>query len=344
MKAGVLSPLRAAAYFVLLTASVVFISFKGGLLPFLLFFTLFLQIPVFLLYLIYVNRYLKIHQETHDRHLSKSEECDLLLVLENSGFLPVGSLTLNVEKRVSSLKNLDSAKCFELYPGQRLEEHLRLTCLYAGTYPVGVLSFSVTDPFGIFSFTFEVPQKYRAIVKPEIAEDPSGEISRLLPEDEALFQNRSLFEDTLGNDLKKYEKGDRLSGVHWKLYAKTGKLFTRLRENRDVGMFTLLLASKPVREEEAGDIIRRDAFLTFCVSAAYFFAGQKKPVEIVFAKGDWVRLIVDSYESFEEFYVLITEGIYCSSDERLMCENEERELKSSGRRLLTIYEREFEAD
>ena len=203
MRAGVPHPKRSAVYFVLLIASVVFISFKGGILSFLLFFALLIQLPVFFFYSIYVNQYLKIHQETHDRHLSKAEECDLFLVLENSGFLPVGSLTLNVEDRVSRLKGADGFRNLKLYPGQRLEEHFRLTCLYAGTYPVGVLSLSIGDPFGIFSLTFDLPQKYRAIVKPEIEESLTERVSSMLPEDEALFQNRSLSEDILGNDLKK---------------------------------------------------------------------------------------------------------------------------------------------
>ncbi len=374
MKTGFKRPLRLAIYLILLILSVVWISFEGGMLSYLTFFALLLQYPVFLIYSLYVNQSLKLHQETPDRHLKKGEAQEFLLVLENSGFLPIGALYLNVENRASYLsgscliinesehpagkisglkrnkgigssgtKNGDIVGRIEIMPGQRLEKDLKLTCFYAGTYPVGVLSFGITDPFGIFSATFDVPQKFRAIVAPEITDEAGRKLAEELPSAEARFQNKNSSDEILGSDLKKYSPGDRKSSVHWKLYAKTGELYTRLPENRNVGMFTVLLAAEKVREEEIEDLIMRDAFLTLAVSFAYYFAKQGKPVEMVFSRGDWKNCIVDSYRSFESFFTEITKGIYyggAGEEGKSLYEEKERSLIASGRRVFVIYEKD----
>ena len=332
-------PFRIYIYLILLVLSVVWISFEGGAFSYLCFFALILQYPLFLLYLIYVNLSLKIHQETPERHLKKNESEDFLLVLENSLFLPIGRLILNYEEQASYLSGEGVKQEIFICPGQRIEKRMKLTCYYAGTYPVGVLSFAVTDPLGLFSASFEVPQKYRAIVSPKITDEASQKMADLLVQAENLFSNTASKDEILGNDLKKYSPGDSYNSIHWKVYARTGELMTRLREDRDVGMYTILLAAERVREEEMGDIIMRDAFLTLAVSVAYYFATQSKPVELVFPRGEWVSLIVDSYEGFEEFYALVTEGLFYPGGEVSYGKKDE-DLRLSGRRVIVIYEKD----
>lgn len=357
MKPNLRHPIRFIIYLILFAASVVWISFEGGMLPYLTFFALLLQYPLFIAYMIYVNQSLKIHQETPVRQFKKNEAQDFLLVLENSGFLPVGALYLKEEDKASKLIKKGAGKdskipedtqkaekmSFTIMPGKRCEMKMKLVCFYAGTYPVGVLSFTITDPFGIFAASFEVPQKYRAIVRPDVSDEEGWRIAKTLPSDEARFQNKNSADDILGTELKKYSQGDRKSAVHWKLYAKTGELYTRLPENKNVGMFTVLLCSERIREESIGDTIMRDAFLTRAVSFAYYFAKQEKPVEIIFCQGDWKSFIIESYKTFEAFFSEITKGIYfggAGEDCAALYKEKERSLKASGKRVFVIYEKD----
>ncbi|MBO6112056.1 MAG: DUF58 domain-containing protein [Lachnospiraceae bacterium] len=342
MKRYFLHPLRAVTYFLLLTASVVWISFEGGLLPWLSFFALVIQYPAFLLYLLYVNHFLFIHQQSLGIRLTKSQETGYKLILQNGGLIPIGYLKLDLEDKAARLNGSDLTVPMVLPANKRLEKDAALTCLYAGTYYTGVLSYSVSDIFGIFLHTFDVPQKFRVIVNPGITGDAAEAFDGKLPVKEALFQS-GIKDELLGNDLKSYEKGDRAAAVHWKLYARSGELFVRLNENRDVGMFTILLAAESVKEESIDDIIMRDGFLTFAVSAAYYFASRNKPVELIYPKGGFISSIVDSYESFESFFLSITEGMYYSGTEsaRIKYEEEAYRLVKEGRRVLTIFEKDF---
>ncbi len=324
-------------------ASVFWVSFRGGVLPWLCFFAFLLQIPVFLGYLIYVNFFLKLHQGMSERRVTKAEEKPFCLVLENSGFLPIGELTVIWEERAGQITGEGKNAVRSLLPGERREEGYKLSCRYAGTYPVGVLGFSVSDLFGLVSFSFSVPEKYRAVVMPKITGDAEELLGRRLPEEEALFQNTELTEDIPGNDFRRYTAGDRAGAVNWKLYAKTGELYTRLPENRNVGLFAILLASCTLREEAIEDIIQRDRFLTFAVSAAWYFGRQGKPVELIFPAGSFKHILVDSYSGFETFYREISEGLYygAGTDAEQAVAAEEKRLRAEGRRLFVIREREL---
>ena len=191
-----------------------------------------------------------------------------------------------------------------------------INCLFAGVYDVGLENVSFTDPFRIFSVFFNIPYSFRAIVKPRITEI-AGKTLDL----ENLYSSRGrkserIFEDTPGNDIRQYVRGDSLSAINWKVSAKASKLMVRVPDKMEKRTLSILMNadSRPESEQDTDFLIKRDYFLEFVVSAAWLFGNQGIPVTIVYPAGTVREQLVDSRESFMEFYNTVSDGLLYSSD------------------------------
>ena len=191
-----------------------------------------------------------------------------------------------------------------------------INCLFAGVYDVGIENVSFTDPFHIISARFNIPYSFRAVVKPRITEI-AGKALDL----ENLYSSRGrkserILEDIPGNDIRPYIKGDSLSSVNWKVSAKASKLMVRVPDKMEKRTLSILMNADntPEREQDTEFLIKRDYFLEFVVSAAWLFGNQGIPVTIVYPAGTVREKLVDSRESFMDFYNAVSDGVFYSSD------------------------------
>ena len=219
--------------------SILWVSFYGSPLPYLVFYTVLLSLPFWLLYVLIIFLTLRIYQSTPDVFCTKGESVPFEIQLENTGLLPMGELSFEWEERLASYEDVPAQARFSLRPGEKLTLNGNLRCLYAGTYPVGILRIRVNGPFGIAHFRFRMPSELRLCVRPIIEE--SSDVRKLR---EALASDRSKAyrEDVLpGNDLRRYVPGDRLNRIHWKASARQGELLSRLPGENEIQGVCLLL-------------------------------------------------------------------------------------------------------
>ena len=138
-----------------------------------------------------------------------------------------------------------------------------------------------------------------------------------------------------GNDMRDYQKGDALRSINWKVSARLDNLMVRVPDKQDTRQVTLVLESSymPEREQDTDFLRRRDAFLEFAVSAAWYFAGRGMPVLVIYPAGKITEKQVSSYDSFREFYEDASQGmVYRSEDEkdRMHRLAEERRMGQNG--------------
>ena len=315
--------------------SILWVSFYGSPLPYLVFYTVLLSLPFWLLYVLIIFLTLRIYQSTPDVFCTKGESVPFEIQLENTGLLPMGELSFEWEERLASYEDVPAQARFSLRPGEKLTLNGNLRCLYAGTYPVGILRIRVNGPFGIARFRFRMPSELRLCVRPVIEE--SSDVRKLR---EALASDRSKAyrEDVLpGNDLRRYVPGDRLNRIHWKASARQGELLSRLPgENEIQGVCLLLKASQsPLTFEE---IVRRDSFYTYVVSAVWYFVRMGKQIRIWYEKSGWHSAVIDSAPAFNNFYRILADGIYTSSAAPDM---KKIKAQSGNALLLTVSEESF---
>lgn len=304
-------------YLMILIASVVFASFCGGLLPYVLLYGMFLLLPVSTLYIILSFAFISVYQELDVHRLVKSERHRLSVSLENTGLLPVHDVELILFIDRCDFDGIHDGETISLDPKEKKLLEAKTSCLFAGSYDVGLKGLRFNDAFRIFSISFNIPYSFKAIVSPKITDiaDRYLDIENIL--NSTGHKSRMRYEEIPGNDLRSYYPGDAISKINWKVSARLGDLYVRVPDKLDTRIISLYL--EPVNTQEklkdTDFLKRRDFFLEFAVSAAYYFAGRGIPVHLIYPAGKITEKTIDSYEGFHEFYNDASAGISYRSDD-----------------------------
>jgi hypothetical protein len=260
---------------------------------------------------------LHIYQEIEVHKLTKGENHKYRAMIENAGILPIHNMRLGIYSGRCSLYEIEDGKKLSMYIHEKKELLSDINCRFAGAYEVGIEKITFTDPFNIFDMEFEIPYSFRAIVSPRItdAADPWLDIENLI--NVAGLKSERLWEEIPGSDLKVYEKGDPISSINWKVSARLSEPVVRIPDKMETRKVALLLdaVDVPEREQDEEFLSKRDIFLELVVSCAWHFGKQGVPIKIVYPSGKIRESLVDSYESFMEFYNIVADGIFYSSQE-----------------------------
>ncbi|MCR5557079.1 MAG: DUF58 domain-containing protein [Butyrivibrio sp.] len=303
-------------YLALLVGVIVLASFYGGPVSFVPLYALLLLIPVSVLYIFINYRLMSLYQEIEVHKVSKGENHNFRALIDNSGFLPIHKMALTTYHDRCDLYDIQNGSLISLDCRDKTELSSRISCRYAGAYNIGIEKISFSDPFNIFSVDIDVPYSFRAIVRPRITDiaNKALDLENLI-NSTGLKSSRQLDEIT-GSDMRTYQIGDSLSSINWKVSAKLSELYVRLPDPMEKRHVTILMDASNIPEIDWDTefLKKRDYFLEFAVSAAYHFGNQGVPVEIIYPSGDIKHSIVDSYDTFLEFYNVVADGIFYSSE------------------------------
>ncbi|MBR2122846.1 MAG: DUF58 domain-containing protein [Lachnospiraceae bacterium] len=341
-----INKLRLAIYLAALAGCVVWISFTGGAAAYMTFFAVLFYLPAACLYALYSSLTLHIWQGLPEHKVTKQEEETFRIILENTGFLPVNAMKLVWEEDLCKRNGIPSETVYYLRGGERMELSCSMTCLYAGTYPVGAKNFLLPDAFGILKLKFRVMHEFRAIVRPRITNAADERLS--------LEDRLSTFslsdpvnkDDILGNDIRMYIPGDPMRQIHWKNTARSGELMVRLPKEKEIRLINVILVPERPPYEFDG-ILRRDRFLEFAVSAAAWFGRQSKACMFIYPHATVRHELVDDMPSFYRFYEDLSDGIYFGREEdqenggAAMIEETRRSFDERSTALLIFRESEF---
>ena len=132
-----------------------------------------------------------------------------------------------------------------LAPGETADAAYRLPTARRGIYPVGPLTLSVHDAFGVVETGLTLAGEDRFVVYPKVEDvlPLPGAASR-----EARMGSMQASRVPVGLDffgLREYEVGDDLRRVHWRSTARTGELMLRQDEMPWESRSTILLDTRP---------------------------------------------------------------------------------------------------
>lgn len=304
-------------YIIAVILGLVFASFYGGPVSYTFLYSILLMIPVSCLYIFVNSIFLRIFQEVDVHKLTKGEEHRFSAVIENEGFLPIHRMRLYLYEGRCDLYEIENGQEISLGIRQRRELDSGISCRFAGAYYVGIEKVSFDDPFCIFTFEKEIPYSFRVVVRPQITD-----IARKALDLENMYNSTGLksallYEDSPGSDLRAYQRGDSLSAINWKVSARLSELMVRVPDRMEKRSVTILMqaANVPERLQDTEFLKKRDFFLEFVVSAAWNYGKQKVPVRLIYPAGKISQSLVDSHDSFMEFYNIVADSIFYSSDE-----------------------------
>ncbi len=289
-------------YILLIVSATVNVSLRGGTISYVLFYGVLLYLPLSLFYMLYILWALKIYQGVDAKLIEKNTTEKYHLVIENAGILPICEIRFFYDESITVFPEDFTKNPFKLLPYGKTELETEMLCRYAGDYDAGLEGYTVQDTFGIVRIKVKLKVPVRVRVLPAVSGVNEDAVLRILSEE----KNGKLFdlespENILGNDLRKYTEGDKKSSVNWKRYAVTREMYVRLPEKQHSEMVTLVL----VTEEPDGSlesIKLRDGYLEYLVAVAQYFGMRHKPLMLCYYEYSVKRFLIDSPDSFHEFY------------------------------------------
>ncbi|MCR5831191.1 MAG: DUF58 domain-containing protein [Lachnospiraceae bacterium] len=322
-------------YFLILALCTVFASFYGGLLPFILLGGFVLLLPVSFVCIVLSYRFLSVYQELDSHRVVKGDSHDMTVTFDNSLFLPIHNMILTLYSDRCDHEGIADGQRVSVGPRSKITLHAKASCLFGGAYYIGVRSIGLSDAFSIMTVEFDVPYHFRAIVSPNITDAANGYLDIENTINSVGIKSDMKIEMIPGNDMRNYVPGDAPRSINWKVSAKLDKLMVRVPDKQDTRTVTMVLEASYItdRDWDTEYLRRRDAFLEFAVSAAWYFAKRNMPVLIIYPSGKITERHVGSYDSFRGFYEDVSQGmIYRSEDEkdRMHRLSEERRMSGYG--------------
>lgn len=96
--------------------------------------------------------------------------------------------------------------------------------------------------------------------------------------------------------IREYRSGDRLSKIHWKIFAGKGQLYVRKGEEEQAEPVTMFLDVSSLKRKQYSD------YFSILYSLSSFFLEEGIPQRIYFGRSS---ILLDSMEQYEELFTLI---------------------------------------
>ncbi len=320
-------------YVLALISGMVFSSFHGGPVSYAFLYSVIFLIPVSIIYIYINNHFLQIYQEVEVHKLTKGEDHRYRALIENASPLPIHNMRIGLWKERCNLYEIEDDKPLSLDSMENLELSSAINCKYAGAYDIGIETVSFTDPFKIFTVKLDIPYSFRVIVSPQVTDIADKVLDLENQVNSSGLKSASLMEDTPGNNMREYVRGDQMTAINWKVSAKQSKLMVRVPDPMEKRTVTILLQASdvPERDQDLQYLKKRDRFLEFAVSAAFHFGKQSVPVHLIYPSGTVTESIVNSNETFMEFCSRAADGIYYGSNDTFTeIEKLSKDIRSNG--------------
>ncbi len=286
--------------------ALILVTYHGGRMAYmLLYFTLAVPLAS-LMYVLLVTFRFKFYQKVENGTIIKGEPVEYEFSVRNEDKFFYPEIAVEFRKDYSKVTGMETAPVFALSAGEGREITTKLCCNYRGEYEVGIYRFFLSDYLQLFTIPYRVAEPLKVTVLPritnwkyekEVFEEPLGRV------------RGNTGNGDLDVQVRNYRSGDELRQIHWKAYAKSGKLYVRERE---VALRQGMLVYLDLRQREslkAGQspngeaaIIYEDELMEQAVAVVYTCLKRRIPVTLVC---DWngQKMYRIYHESqWEEFY------------------------------------------
>lgn len=279
----------------------ILVSYRGGNISYLLFYSA-LALPLTALaYSLYVYLRFKIVQEV-SHVVIKGQKVPYHLLLANEDPIPFTDISLHFYTDRVTMKEDMEAGHLCLLPRSQTGVDTRMHCRYRGTYPVGVKSVTVTDFFGLFSITYPMRSQVRLTAKPRLI--PLEDLMLNLQEKDPKADLLSLshVQDLPDYDLRRYQSGDSRKRIHWKNSAKAGELLVRRQMPEELFETVVLLDLSPIDAPEEERLTMEDNVIETALSFIHDSFQRRVPVRAVFMQEELCYTSFDTSADFDAFY------------------------------------------
>jgi len=282
--------------------SAVFASYYGGNISYALFYLCILVPIISFLYTIYVYARFKLYQSIGNYMVVKGDWMLYSFIIGNEDYITFRNIKVNFLSDKSTIESTNQITQYSLLPNESERMETRIKCNYRGEYYVGVDSIEVTDFFYLFSITYPVGTKLKALVLPRIVPLEQLGIAPPLTDVKNPIRHSNATEEELDTEIRKYIPGDNKKRIHWKASAKQHELVSRKYYNKPKAEIILFMDMMKIKEAELQVMIVEDKIVESILAISNFYALRRTLSHIIYDMGKEKQVSISSKEEFDAFY------------------------------------------
>lgn len=272
------------SYIFVIAISVLFMLFLDGPGGSYLTTALILALVISLLVLLWTKKTIAVHTEVSEDILNKGDSVKVSLSFKKSGFIPTCFIKFRFAASSHFMGADDKINSVIIFGSDEYTVDSDFKAFFFGTGTLGSDEIILTDYFGIFMFKLRsADMLYRKIkIYPDIPEinsrdDFAGSLTDAVSFDDSEETSQSMISinGVPGYEHRRYEAGDSLKLINWKLSAKRGELLVRKLEGTGSTEQTFVLIRDDLYFEESQ--LAAEAML----GMAMIFAKAELPVRII---------------------------------------------------------------
>lgn len=280
----------------------VFASYFGGNISYALFY-LCIFIPIIsFLYTLYVYFRFKIYQSMESFLVVKGDWTPYSFIIANEDYITFRNVKVNFLTDKSTIEDTSKSTEYCLLPNEKDTMETKIRCNYRGEYYVGVNSIEVTDFLFLFTITYPLGSKLKAIVLPRVV--PLERLGIAPPQMDVKnpVRNSNFSEEELDTEMRKYLPGDNRKRIHWKASAKLHDLLSRKYHHKPKAEIALFMDLMKIKEEELQVVIVEDRIIESILAIANFYALRGTLSQIIYDMEGKKQVSIASREEFNAFY------------------------------------------
>ncbi len=294
-------------YSVIFFASLYFVYFYGGPVPWAIFFLVTLLPLLSFTYLLSSYFSFRYYESCPAKTFTKGEKLKYKCIFANNVFLPFIYVKIFIQTPDTVVSGKPDIKNESLITGKTKSLEYEIECRYRGRYDIGMLKVEFRDFLNLFQMSIKKENFLSIIIYPRIriSEEFINEGMAMSDFRVALF-NKNKGDESLSN-LREYSYGDSSRLIHWKLSARMQKLIVTDRESTFDSrvVLTLDLHSNDLTLNER--IVYEDMLIEELVATAHYFLIKSIPVDFVYYKNGMVKWHGASMADFDELYNMLAE-------------------------------------
>lgn len=226
-------------YLSLLIITFTFVYYYGGKVPNMFFYTVLVLPIVSFTYMLIGYFMLKYEQSLDNDLIFKGDKVTFTVNITNRSFFILPYISISFLNDKGGVIQKHKINNISLQPFSNREVSIDYIYKYRGDFKLGVSTIEVQDFLGIFKFTLKNKKLLYITVYPQIIDIDEFYLSSGYLSDNVSSIGGGQEDISTIEEINKYNYGDSLRKIHWKLTAKTNELM--IREYEKVGSRSAIL-------------------------------------------------------------------------------------------------------
>jgi uncharacterized protein (DUF58 family) len=279
-----------------------FTYFNGGKVPYMLLYTMLILPVISIAFTLVIYLRFKFGQDLDKRFVTKGDKVNFIFSINNEDFFPYPYLRVSFHGSNTIFENQYQIKSFSLNPFSGRNYNFELQCNYRGNYEIGIDYVEIEDVFGLLKLRYTLDEPKYITVYPKIIYLEKFRLKTDFTSEAQTILNTREEDMTTISDVRKYQYGDSLRRIHWKLTARTQELMVKKFQSTSETNTLMMLDLKSNNFSLGENIILEDKLIEAAVAVLYYCLYKWIPVELVYFSDTLYSISAKNHLMFNEIY------------------------------------------